>query len=177
MAQESRFKIEARTPPSRRHPEGLPRCRRVITAEDGTRRQCSRTASWRLGSPVCGVHGGGWAIRVARGERRNPITASLVSARKASDRTLDIAFGAADLSDPSPVDRAVLGELLRRSLNQVGKAVRAYEQFFRSWYGVNGRTCGRPSKEDLKVKEELRRQFLFAPLARALEGSGGASSR
>lgn len=83
--------IEPRTPPSVRHPNGLPRCRRVRELPDGSLAQCKRAASWQLGSPVCGVHGGGWPVRVARGDRKNPVTSSLCHGNRSRYETILVA--------------------------------------------------------------------------------------
>jgi hypothetical protein len=58
---------------------------------DGTFAQCKRAASWQLGSPVCGVHGGGWPVRVAHGERKNPVTASFAHGNRSRYNTILVA--------------------------------------------------------------------------------------
>jgi hypothetical protein len=55
--------------PSRRHPQGLQRCRRVIRRQGQQPHQCKRAA--RLGFSVCGMHGAGFAVRERRGERKS----------------------------------------------------------------------------------------------------------
>lgn len=88
--------LKALTPPSVRHPDGLPRCQRLRRLPNGRRVQCKRPASWQLGARTCGVHGAGWPVRVLRGERQNPVVASLDIGRRASDLTIQIA-----MSDPA----------------------------------------------------------------------------
>lgn len=165
MPDQPAIRVEPRTAPSRRHPNGLPRCRRVRKLEDGSLAQCRRVASWQLGSPVCGVHGGGWPVRVARGERRNPVTASLLNGRKARDQTINLAFAGRAESGDVPLQTAILGEYIRRVTDRLASHCRTQaEQFRTMWYGVNGRTRGRPSREDRSAQRELRAQLLYGSL-------------
>ena len=48
--------------------------------------QCPKPA--RKGTSVCGPHGGGYPIRERRGERKNPMTASVTTGRKAKPSTM-----------------------------------------------------------------------------------------
>lgn len=156
--------IEARTAPSRRHPNGLPRCRRVRTLPDGRREQCRRPASWQLGSPVCGVHGGGWPVRVARGERQNPIAASLRSGRHASDATLGLGWSGALGAD---LYQAVLGEFVRRVVNRMDRASRAgYRRALEELRGHERPRRGRPSWETLQARRALGARYVFSALRR-----------
>lgn len=61
--------LEPKLRSSRRHPEGLLRCKRIIRREDREPYQCPRAA--RRGFAVCGMHGVGFAAREARGERQS----------------------------------------------------------------------------------------------------------
>lgn len=57
----------ARLEPSRRHPEGLARCQRIIRRPGERAKQCMRAA--RISFPVCGKHGAGYLAREQSGTR------------------------------------------------------------------------------------------------------------
>lgn len=78
--------LEARLPPSVRHPEGLPRCQFWRRREDPPQ-QCKRAA--RAGFRTCGFHGAGFEARERRGERKNPARVRIVNGNRAKLRTLD----------------------------------------------------------------------------------------
>lgn len=73
--------LEARTPASRRHPEGLPRCA-YWDIRDGAQWQCPRPA--RTGCRTCGVHGGGYEKREREGRAVNPKAAPIVTGEHAT---------------------------------------------------------------------------------------------
>ena len=82
-------RLEARLPPSRRHPEGAPRCQ-AVTARDGPPRQCRRKA--RDGFRTCSHHGAGSRRREILGTRKNPGLVNLRHGRRASATTLQQLF-------------------------------------------------------------------------------------
>lgn len=136
------------TPPSVRHPRGLPRCQRIRQLPDGAWAQCKREASWQLGARTCGVHGGGWPIRVQRGERKNPVTSSLLFGRRASDRTIALA-----LRDPELYYR-VSGEYFDREMRIVVSRSRARlaESSAMIDRVLGKRRRGRPSKAAIEER-------------------------
>jgi hypothetical protein len=85
-------KLVARLRPSRRHPDGLPRCQRV-RLRDGQWHQCRRAA--REGFRVCGIHGAGYAVREKAGTKKNPALARLNTGKYAKLTTLE-ALAASD---------------------------------------------------------------------------------
>lgn len=76
----------ARLPPSRRHPEGAPRCQRIIRHPGEHAYQCKRAA--RRGFPVCGKHGAGFLAREKSGERLS-VRSNLRDGSRARSDTLD----------------------------------------------------------------------------------------
>ena len=150
---------EPRTPPSVRHPQGLPRCRR-IRRKNGQWLQCRRAAVWQLGLSVCGMHGGTWPVRVARRERRNPATARLVHGQRSQDATLDAA-----LLDPATAQVA-RAEGCFRHLRALTNAVSAHLRLAEARRGKQKR--GRPSNADREMRRLQRVDAMLAPVRSAL---------
>lgn len=149
-----------RTPPSVRHPSGLPRCQRIRRQPNGQWAQCKRAACWQLGASVCGVHGSGWPVRVWRGERQNPVTSSLRHGERASARTLDMVIG-----DPELEHRA-LGETVHRIIRGMKRRISARAAAFgdevEEFSGRRKR--GRPSKKEAAARKIRRRDYLLRRL-------------
>src|SRR5258707_1186499 len=95
-----------RLPPSRRHPDGLPRCQRT-RIRDGEWHQCRRAA--RFGFRTCGFHGAGFASREQAGKAKNPAAARLVFGKYATRETLT----ALAPSDPRAFHALVMREFAR----------------------------------------------------------------
>lgn len=77
--------LEARTAPSSRHKDGLPRCQRW-RVRDGVFWQCPRAA--RRGMRACGMHGAGYEKRERAGIRKNPAVAAVVTGTVAQPETM-----------------------------------------------------------------------------------------
>ena len=112
--------LVARLPPSRRHPDGLPRCQRE-RVRDGRWHQCQRAA--REGFRTCGFHGAGFAARERAGTAKNPALVRLSTGRHATLETLRV------LSSDDP--RAFVFyqfALIKRRLAEAKAAIRAQQR-------------------------------------------------
>lgn len=78
--------LVARTKPSRRHPNGRPRCQRWKIRDGDVFWQCTHPA--RDGFQACGLHGSGYAKRERQGTRENPATAAVRTGELAKPETL-----------------------------------------------------------------------------------------
>ena len=135
---------------------------------DGQWHQCRRAASWRLGARTCGVHGGGYFVRVARGQRQNPVTASLVHGRRATAVTLDAAL-------QNPVtERLVAGAFFSQEMRRIEKTVALKAK--RLKHELATRKRGRPSRADVEERQVRRaHELIDEAFARATRGrTGGA---
>jgi len=139
---------EPRTPPSARHPHGLPRCRRM-RFRDGGWVQCKHPSAWRLNLPTCGSHGAGYAIRVSRGLRSNPALASIEHGRRATAATI-----AAALRNPA-TERLVAGAFFSQEMRRIEKTVAAKAKRIRNQFATRRR--GRPT-----TAEAYRRRTRWA---------------
>jgi hypothetical protein len=84
--QEHRVHLQSSLPPSRRNPQGAPRCQGV-TWRDEQPRQCKRKA--RRGFRVCSHHGAGSQRRERAGVAKNPAFSRLTTGERAKPATLE----------------------------------------------------------------------------------------
>jgi len=151
--------LAAATRPSRRAPQGRPRCQYWDPRGDGFW-QCHRAA--RPGFRVCGVHGAGYAKREREGLRTNPALAPIVTGTKASAATQQVllegqpnlrAFYDAHLRSDDLLDLrpqlALTKALVEHYINQEGTvtelgpevATRPFCALWRLWRRVRGWRC------------------------------------